>query len=66
MPKVAQEVECNSLKLEDDHKSIDWVHTILHGLWSKEILPTELEYDAPRVRLYGNEENEPNRTSETD
>ena len=47
-----------ALEPEDNSQPGHWLHAFLQGLWLEAVLPTDLDYGAPRIRAYDEQEAE--------
>ena len=52
--------------IEDHPKSVDWKNSVLSGLWSEAVLPSDLLHNAPRVEVFSEEEAEQARQDSVD
>jgi hypothetical protein len=55
---MGHKTPCGPLESKKDPEMSDRLHAFLHGLRSEAILPTNLEYGAPRVRAYDDQGNQ--------
>ena len=46
------------LELKNNPEPLDCIYVVLYGLWDEAVLPTNLEYNAPKVKLYAGKQNE--------
>ncbi|KAK1679374.1 hypothetical protein QYE76_040222 [Lolium multiflorum] len=55
-----------TVEYKNNSKPVYRIHSLLHGLWSEAVIPTDIIHDSPRVQLYTEQEVKEARENDVD